>query len=168
MKTHTSERFAKDRLAIALPLLGLSVMWLAFLLAQYADLFVSNPWNGRNGEYDATLESVHLSTYIFLLGIAAVAVTSVWAKSLAASAGDTNLAKAAHGFTIIAVIASLIIGVFYGFAQFGNAFDNSPSGTQHNEVVRIMGVYVPILLDAGLLVFVILKAFVGHKEDENE
>lgn len=168
MNTTKAERFAKDRLAIASPLLGLAGMWLAFLLAQYSDLFVSNPWQSATGGYDVTLETVHPSTYLFLVGIAAVAVSSVWAKSLAAKAGDTNLAKAAHGFTIIAVIASLIIGVVYGFGQFGLAFGNAPSGVNHNELVRIFGVYVPILLDAGLLVFVILKAFVGHKEEEND
>ena len=168
MNTTKARRFAKDRLAIAIPLLGVAVMWLAFLLAQYTDLFVANPWQSADGGYDVSLESVHPSTYIFLAGIAAVAVSSVWAKSLAAKAGDTNLAKAAHGFTIIAVIASLIIGVVYGFGQFGSAFGNAPAGVNHNELVRILGVYVPILLDAGLLVFVILKAFVGHKEQEND
>lgn len=159
--------FAKDRMAIALPLIGLSVLWLAFLLAQYTDLFVRNPWQTPTGEYDVSLESVHPSTYIFLVGIAAVAFTSVWAKSLAHRAGDTKLAKAAHGYTIIAVIASLIIGVIYGFGQFGSAFGYADNA-QHNQLVRILGVYVPILLDAALLVFVILKAFVGQKADEED
>jgi hypothetical protein len=102
------------------------------------------------------------------VGIAAVGISSVWAKGLAASAQESNRARAAKGFTIIAVIASLIIGVIYGFAQFGNAFGYAPDGVQRNELVRIFGVYVPILLDAALLVFIILKAFVGHKEEENE
>jgi len=168
MSTKTADRFAKDRLAIALPLLGLSVMWVAFLLAQYTDLFATDPWKTPTGVYDASLETVHPSTYIFLVGIAAVGISSVWAKGLAASAQESNLAKAAKGFTIIAVIASLIIGVIYGFAQFGNAFGYAPEGVQRNELVRVFGVYVPILLDAALLVFIILKAFVGHKEEENE
>lgn len=168
MSTEKTARFAKDRMAIALPLLGVSVLWLALLVAQYTDLFVKNPWQTPTGVYDPSLESVHWSTYLSLAGIAAVAIASVWAKGLAAAAGPTNLAKAAHGFTVIAVIASLIMGVVYGFAEFGNAFGNAPGGTGHNQLVRILGVYVPILLDAALLVFVILKAFVGHKEDENE
>lgn len=155
-------------MAIALPLLGLTLLWLAALIAQFTDLYVADPWQSATGGYDVALESVHPSTYIMLLGISGLGIASVWAKSLAAAAEPSNLAKAAHGFTVIAVIASLIIGVIFGFAKFGSAFDSMQAGTQHNELVRIFDIYVPILLDAALLVLVILRAFVGHKEDTDE
>lgn len=168
MSTTKKARPNQDRKAIALPLFGLSVLWLAIVIGSYTDLFVSDPWSGVNGGYDASLEAVHASTYIFLVGIATLGICSVIAKSKAEKAGNTKLAHAAHGFTLIAVIASLIIGVVFGFGTFGSAMNNAPTGTLHNETVRVLGVYLPILLDAALLVFVILKAFVGHKEDADE
>jgi hypothetical protein len=37
-----------------------------------------------------------------------------------------------------------------------------------NELVRIFSVYVPIILDAGLLVAVILLSFVARNEGEED
>jgi len=168
MSTAKKARLNQDRKAIALPLFGLSVLWLAMVLGTYTDLFVSDPWSGANGGYDPALESVHASTYLIFAGIAALGICSVLAKSKAERAGSTKLAHAARGFTVVAVVVSLIIGVIFGFGTFGNAMNNAPSGTSHSEMVRVFGVYVPILLDAALLVFVILKAFVGHKEEAED
>ena len=162
-------RYGRARIAIALPLGGLVVIWFAMLAALVADLFVRDPWAYSNG-YNVRAESVHASTYLFLFGIAALGFFSVEGRRLALSADESRLTKLAKGFGTVAVIISLIIGVIYGFGNFMGAFNGSgPAGTQHNELYRILGVYLPILLDAGLLVFLILRAFVGqHKEAEDE
>jgi heme/copper-type cytochrome/quinol oxidase subunit 2 len=144
-------------------------MWFAVLAALVADLFVRDPWGYSDG-YHVSAESVHASTYLFLIGIAALGFFSVEGRRLAVASDQAQPAKLGIGFGTVAVIISLIIGVIYGFACFMSGFNGSaPSGTQHNELVRILGVYLPILLDAGLLVFLILRAFVGqHKEAEDD
>ena len=164
-----ASRFGTARIAIALPLGGLVILWFAALGAQIADLFVRDPWAYLGG-YQVSAETVRLSTYLVLLGVAALGFFAVEGRRLAASESHERLAKTARGFGTVAVIVSLIVGVIYGFATFISAFSYSiPQGMQHNEVVRILGVYLPILLDAGILVFVILRAFVGqHKEADDE
>jgi hypothetical protein len=144
-------------------------MWFAMLAALTAELFVRDPWAYSNG-YNVNAETVHASTYLFLVGIAALGFLSVEGRRLAAASDDARPARLAKGFGTVAVIVSLILGVIFGFGNFMGAFNGSgPAGTQHNELYRILGVYLPILLDAGLLVFLILRAFVGqHKEDEDE
>jgi hypothetical protein len=147
-------------------------MWLAFLGAQIWDLYNTiNPYDSM-GNYNPASEQVKVSTYLFLFGIAALGVASVLGKGnsdkVYSGKGTANrLAKASHGFTIIAVIFSLIVGAVFGIGQFGSAF-NTFSNTGHNEIARIFGVYVPILLDAALLVFVILKAFVGKRDGDDD
>ncbi|MFM5905148.1 MAG: hypothetical protein ACKORF_03465 [Micrococcales bacterium] len=167
MNTTLKRLGAPERLAVIYPLGGLVVMWFAFLGAQIWELYNNiNPYD-NNGNYNVASEQVKVSTYLFLLGIAALGVAAVLGKANADKAPESRLAKASRGFSIIAVIFALIVGAVFGIGQFGsafNAFQNEP----HNQIARIFGVYVPILLDAALLVFVILKAFVGKKDGEDD
>ena len=158
---------APERLAILYPLGGLVVLWLAFLGAQIWDLYNNVNVYDNYGNYNLNSEQIKVSTYLFLFGLAALGVASVMGKAYAEHAHGSRLAKASRGFTIIAVIATLVIGAIFGIGQFGSAFGFG-MGQAHNQLARIFGVYVPILLDAAILVFVILKAFVGKKDGEDD
>jgi hypothetical protein len=55
-----------------------------------------------------------------------------------------------------------------GIFGIGN-FTSSLSGYEYQTgLIRAFNVYLPILLDAALLIFVILKAFVAPKGEDDE
>jgi hypothetical protein len=148
------------RRAIALPLIGLVVTWVFFLTAQYSDLYVSI-------DYENAPE-VKLSTYLFLLGIAAGSLASLAGQNLALRArlelGEENrLARAAHRFGNLAVIIGLAAGAVYAITNFLSAF-NLFQGRTENLGLRFLGVYLPILLATALVVTVLLRAFVFRKD----
>ena len=148
------------RRAIALPLIGLIVTWVFFLTAQYSDLYVSI-------DYENAPE-VKLSTYLFLLGIAAGSLAALAGQNLAIRArfelGEENrLARAAHRFGNLAVIIGLAAGAVYAITNFLSAF-NLFQGRTENLGLRFLGVYLPILLATALVVTVLLRAFVFRKD----
>ena len=90
--------------AIALPLIGLLVAWLSFMGATLANLYVPQPQYGPNGNVFFKEEIFQVAPYLFLLGIAAVAVASLLAQGLAIKAREqsqdsSSLARAAHRLT---------------------------------------------------------------------
>ena len=148
------------RRAIALPLVGLVVTWVLFLTAQYSDLYVSV-------DYENAPE-VKLSTYLFLLGIAAGSLAALAGQNLAIrarlEAGEENrLARAAHRFGNLAVIIGLAAGAVYAITNFLSAF-NLFQGRTENLGLRFLGVYLPIILATALVVTVLLRAFVFRKD----
>lgn len=152
--------------AIRLPLIGLIVTWIFFVGAQYSELFYPWPEYDFNGNYIGPEPSVHLSTYLFLLGIVAIATTSLIGQRIALRArtiDDTKFAMAAHRFTNLAVILSLVGGAVYAIGTFLGAFNNY-SDREATPLVRILGVYLPIILAAALVVTVLLFAFVFRQD----
>ena len=158
--------------AIALPLIGLFVAWLAFMGATLANLFVPQPQYGPNGNVFFKEEVFQVAPYLFLLGIAAVAIASLFAQGLAirarAEANDaSSLARAAQRFSTLGIILGLAGGAVFAIGNFMGAF-NSYSGRAESVFLRITSVYVPILLATGLVVYVLLAAFVfRHDESSN-
>jgi heme/copper-type cytochrome/quinol oxidase subunit 2 len=155
--------------AIALPLIGLFVAWLAFMGAILADLFVPQPKYDNSGNPIATTEVFHVAPYLFLLGIAAVAISSLLAQGLAIRARKESnessaLARAAQRFTTLGIIVGLTAGAIFAIGNFKGAF-NSYAGRAENITLRIFSVYVPILLATGLVVYVLLAAFVFRHDD---
>jgi heme/copper-type cytochrome/quinol oxidase subunit 2 len=152
------------RRAIALPLIGLVIAWLFFMVAQYSDLYVS---------YDyAKAPEVKLSTYLFLAGIAIASIAALIGQNLAIQArldlGEENrLARAAHRFGNLAVIIGLAAGAVYAITNFLSAF-NLFQGRTENLGLRFLGVYLPILLATALVVTVLLRAFVFRKDLQEE
>lgn len=152
--------------AIRLPLIGLVATWLFFMGAQYSELFYPWPEYGMNGEYLGPEPTVHLSTYLFLLGLVTIASLSLIGQRIALrqrSIEDTKFAMAAHRFTNLAVILSLVGGAIYAIGTFLGAFNNY-SERDATPLVRIFGVYVPIILAAALVVTVLLFAFVFRQD----
>lgn len=158
--------------AIALPLIGLLAAWLSFMGATLANLYVPQPQYGPNGNVFFKEEIFQVAPYLFLLGIAAVAVSSLLAQGLAIKAREqsqdsSSLARAAHRFSTLGIIVGLAGGAIFAIGNFLGAF-NSYAGRSESAFLRIFSVYVPILLATGLVVYVLLAAFVfRHDESTN-
>ncbi len=158
--------------AIALPLIGLLAAWLSFMGATLANLYVPQPQYGPNGNVFFKEEIFQVAPYLFLLGIAAVAVASLLAQGLAIKAREqsqdsSSLARAAHRFSTLGIIVGLAGGAIFAIGNFLGAF-NSYAGRSESAFLRIFSVYVPILLATGLVVYVLLAAFVfRHDESTN-
>ena len=159
----SNQKAAKQ--ALLLPLIGLTLGWLSFMLAIWSDLYVPQPSYGENGQL-LTEPQVQLSTYIFLIGITLFGLLSLLGqrKVLAIrNSDDSPLAKSVHRATNLAVILSLVAGAVYAIGNFLGAF-NTYDPRDASPLVRIFGVYVPIVLATILVVFVVLFAFVFRKD----
>lgn len=156
--------------AVLLPLIGLLVAWLAFMGATLANLYVPQPIYNDVGVATFPEEVVQIAPYLFLLGIAAVALASLVAKRLAqksrAELGEAHkLSRAALRFANLGVVLGLVAGAIFAIGNFLGAF-NTYSGRAESPVLRLLSVYVPILLATGLVVYVLLAAFVFNQEQE--
>lgn len=152
--------------AIQLPLVGIVIAWLLFMAAVYSELFYPWPEYGLNGELLGPDPTVHLNTYLFLLGLVGFAILSLLGQRLALrqrELNDSPFAMAAHRFTNLAVILSLVGGAIYAITTFLSAF-NIYGDRDASPLVRIFGVYVPIVLATALVVVVLLFAFVFRQD----
>lgn len=158
--------------AIALPLIGLLVTWLAFMGASLTELYVPQPRYDNMGNQIAGQDIFHVAPYLFLVGIAAAAVASLigqrWALRARKEQGEQNkLALAALRFANLGIILGLAAGAIFAIGTFMGAF-NSYSGRGENLLFHFLNVYAPILLATFLVVYVILTAFVfGHDSEKN-
>ncbi len=152
----------KVRLALALPLIGLVTTWVTFMISAYFDLFIEQSYYTDLGEWMNPTPTLQLSTYLILLGITAFAISATIGQRLALrerSRSDSPMAITAHRFANLAVILSLVAGAAYAIGTFLGAFNGFDS-RDASALVRIFGVYVPIILATALVVFVLLIAFV--------
>ena len=148
--------------AISFPLIGLAVAWVFFMVGIYTDQLVDIRQYATNSYSDRELR---WSTYLFLIGISAVAVASLLGQRTALTLrnnDDFPLARAAHRFTNLGIILSLLAGAIFAIGNFLGAFggyDRDAPG-----LVRIFGVYVPIVLATALVVTILLLGFVFRKD----
>lgn len=151
--------------ALLLPLIGLTLGWLSFIAAVWSDIYLPQPQFDNNGN-QLTEPQVQLSTYLFLVGIALFGIFALLGqrKVLALRMSeDSALAKAVHRANNLAVVLSLIAGAAYAIGNFLGAF-NQYGSRDVSPLVRIFGVYVPIVLATILVVLVLLFAFVFRKD----
>ena len=157
--------------AILAPLVGLTVGWTVFMFAIYSNLFIF-PILDSQGMYQGEAEVVKVSTYLYLLGIVAFGLLSLRGQELALHARqlaglDAPLPRAAHRFTNLTVVISLVGGSIYAISNFLNAF-TSFGNDGVNLLVRLFDVYVPIVLATILVIFILLRAFVFRKQNVKE
>jgi hypothetical protein len=154
------------KVATAFVLIGLSAAWFGFIAANYVGLF-EQPWYGSNGV--ATFGSIGLtkaSTYIFLTALVCLAGFS----GLAYRMTDVLVAKKTPGalpvfrFATVGVVVSLVSLVFFALSAFFASF-NDFSGSRGGIRDQITGIYIPIILAAGVAVFLILSATVYRKSE---
>ena len=156
-----------SKLAILAPLVGLIGGWKFFMFAIYAGLFVY-PIYDAQGMYQGDEQIIRPSTYLFLSGIVVFGLLALYGQRLALRARtlagvDDSLARAAHRFTNFAVIVALVTGAFFAIGNFLGAF-NTYIDREENLTVRLFDVYIPILLATGLVVYILLRAFVFRKQ----
>jgi hypothetical protein len=154
--------------AILTPLVGLVIGWTLFMFAIYSNLFVF-PIVDSNGMYVGEAQVIKVSTYLYLVGVASFGLLSLRGQELALHARelagiDAALPRAAHRFTNLTVIISLVGGSIYAISNFLNAF--AAFGNENvNLLVRLFDVYLPIVLATILVIFILLRAFVFRKQN---
>jgi hypothetical protein len=163
-----TKRFGEGRTALILPLAGYVVLWLCVVGGAFATLYEPQTTYSPNG-VSHNPQIVHAAIYLFIAGLGALGWASVQARSLAINGEKSRLLKVAGGFALVSVIVTLIAGAIFGIASLMSSLAPQWGVEKPNELIRILNVYVPILLTAGLLLFVIIKAFVGvHKDGDDE
>lgn len=158
------------KMAIVIPLLGLAVAWLATMGASFADLFVPLPMYDNRGNQIVTPETLRIAPYLLLVGIAAGSVASLVGKRMALrsrlESGDSHkLSRAALRFANLGLVVGLAAGAIFAVGNFLGAF-NSFSGREESLGTRFLNVYLPIILATGLVVYVLLAAFVFDQATE--
>jgi heme/copper-type cytochrome/quinol oxidase subunit 2 len=153
--------------AILTPLIGLVVGWTLFMFAIYSDLFVF-PIYDSQGMYLGETQAVKISTYLYLVGIVVFGLLSLRGQQLSLHARElagleSPLPRAAHRFTNLTVVISLVGGSIYAIGNFLNAF-NSFGNENTNLLVRLFDVYIPIVLATILVIYILLRAFVYRKQ----
>jgi len=152
-----------QRRVLLLALSGILALWVCALAAAYFGVV--------QDVNDPSQNQVSAAAYLWLLGIIALGMTAVIAKRRSRTLPAGRLTHAVAAFSQVLVIATLVIGTFYGFVVFvGNAFNRAMSGTgdTQNELARVLNVYLPIILAAVLLVAVIILAFVHSPSTDEE
>jgi len=154
--------------AILTPLIGLVVGWALFMFAIYSNLFVF-PIYDSQGMYLGESPVVKISTYLYLIGIVVFGLLSLRGQQMALHARELSgleapLPRAAHRFTNLTVVISLVGGSIYAIGNFLNAFTGF-GGKEVNLLVRLFDVYVPIVLATILVIFILLRAFVYRKQN---
>lgn len=149
--------------ALRLPLFGFLMFWYLFLVSGYMEQVLTVNASTNSSVGPQPRDYVHPMIYMSLLGIAILVVTSLLGRRIAAAqlARDPNLRlnRNTYALTTVAIITALIgagilaIAVFLGNISFGSEANRDP-------VVRIFSLYVPIVLDAAVILFGILRAFV--------
>jgi hypothetical protein len=161
---------ATPQKAVLLPLIGLSVAWVFFMAASFSELFVQ-PLYDAEGFPVSDGPAVRASTYLYLVGLAAFSVLSLHSLRISvrhrtAVGADEPFTKAAYRFANLSVIIGLAGSVIFGISTFLGAFNRF--GGDPSLTSRLLGVYLPIVLAAALVVAIILVAFVFRTDTAPE
>ena len=143
----------------ALTLIGLCWVWFGFLSANYIQI-VERPT--EDNYYEPNM--LRASTFVFLIALVGFAVCSV----LAFRSADSALAKKTPGampvyrFNAVGVITALVSLVMFVLIAFFNSFN----GFGKVDVGQlVLGVYVPIVIAAGVAIVGLLMVTVYRKSD---
>ena len=144
--------------AIALPLIGLVFTWALFMVGQWVSMAVAENYN--NGPKP--------SIFVFLAALSVAAVTSLigqgWAVAAHNKSDGQGIERAAHRFTTLTVVLSLAALVIFVLGNFLGSFN---SGNSNRAILdNLVWLYLPIILATALVVFVVLRAFVFQRDDE--
>lgn len=153
---------------ILLPLVGLVSGWSFFMTASWANLYVQ-PVYDENNFWVSDGGVVRASTFLLLAGITVFSILSLLALRISVAHRATvghgePLVTAGYRFANLSVIVGLAGAVIFGLATFLSAF--SRFGDNEPVLNRFIGVYLPIILAAALVVVVILVAFVFRNDGE--
>jgi hypothetical protein len=154
---------------IKYPLIALGFTWLLFMVAIYIGINQPDVYYTDQGQAIYPEPYIQWQTYVYLLAIALFALVSQYSLVQAVqlrNQDDSLLARAAHRFNNLGVILSLLAGAIFAIGNFLGAW-NSYDPSDEPVWIRLLNVYVPIILATGLVVYVILSAFVFRKDAPN-
>ena len=152
------------RLGLVLPLVGVTVAWVALVIAAYLDL--------RNNFFTSTgyptVVPVKVSTYVVLAGLAIASGLALIGFKLADAEhlkSETPIVRATYRFTGLTIVLALAFDVIFAFTTFIDSLNSSGVYYRTPPTVweRFLGVYLPIILVAGLIVYVLLQATLFRK-----
>ena len=154
------------------PLSGLLVSFWLILVTVYVENSLSAAKQVEIRAYGANTNYLHPYTYLFLLVLAILVVTSLIGRRIAGAKREVDpnlrLHRNVYTFTTVTVMSSLIVAVIYALVIFfSNQFIGSAQ-VHDDPVLRLLTLYVPILLDAALIVFGILRAFVVKPKGDSK
>ena len=151
------------RLGLVLPLVAVTVAWLAMVFASYLDLGI----NFYDGSKYPNYVEVKPSTYTVLVGLAlasGLVLLGFKAIDVEHASSEAPLTRAVYRFAGLMVVLALVFDAIFALATFMSSFDmGMVYGAQTTVVGRLLGVYLPIILDAVLVVFVLLQATLWRK-----
>jgi hypothetical protein len=154
------------RLGLVLPLVALTVAWLAAIAAAFMDVQYS---------LGKAAPNVRVSTYVVLAGLAAASLLVLWGFKLIDAEHHKNdsvpVVRATYRFAGLMIVLALAFDVIFAFVTFINSFNQASFGAPSSRVSlldRFLGVYLPIILVAGLIVFVLLQATLFRKSSAVE
>ena len=148
------------RLGLVLPLVALTVAWLATISAAFIDL----PYSAGK-----TAPNVRLSTYVVLGGLAAASLLVLWGFKLIDAEHHAQesvpVVRATYRFAGLMIVIALAFDVIFAFVTFISSFNQTGvfGGSVPTLMDRFLGVYLPIILVAGLIVFVLLQSLLFRK-----
>lgn len=154
-------KLSKPKLALLVPLAALVLAWVFLAGGMYGSLFERDY---GYLVYPAATAKINWSIYAFLAAITALSLGALWGQRTALRARhelgqEHGLSRAVHRFNNLLLWISLGMGVVFVFGNFMSAFSIF-SDRKVDLTSRIFGVYLPIVLATGLVVLVILRAFV--------
>ena len=158
------------RLGLVLPLVGVTVAWVGMVVASFLDLKIN--FYTQSGYSDFV--EVKASTYVVLVALAIASGLALWGFKAADAehvvSGDVPLVRATYRFAGLMIVIALVFDAIFALSTFMASFDNRAyfQGAETTLVGRLLGVYLPILLDAGLVVFVLLQATLKRKSSAIE
>ena len=152
------------RLGLVLPLIGLTVAWVSLMVASFLDLGI----NFYTSTGYPEVVGFKMSTYVVLAGLAIASGLALWGFKLADSEhlkAETPLVRATYRFTGLTIVLALAFDVIFAFTTFVSSFNTNGvyQGNPPTLLDRFLGVYLPIILVAGLIVFVLLQATLFRK-----
>ena len=148
------------RLGLLLPLVALTLAWIATITAAFIDL----PYSAGK-----SAPSVRVSTYVVLGGLVVASLLVLWSFKLIDAEHHKSEAvpvvRATYRFSGLMIVIALAFDVIFAFVTFISSFNQSGvfQGAVPTILDRFLGVYLPIIVVAGLIVFVLLQALLFRK-----
>jgi len=155
------------RLGLVLPLVAVTVAWLAMMVATYVQTHLND-----FAAYPSVPAEVKASTYIVLVGLALASGLVLWGFRKADAehwTSSSNLVRSVYRFGGLMVVLALVGDALFAIVTFLTSLATSSYPPRSASLEgRIFGTYVPIILDAALVVFVLLQATMYRKSQGEE
>jgi len=158
---------ASARTPLLLILSSAVVAWALFMSGIYTDLFVEQVYNDA-GEWIGRSPAITVSKYLFFGATAVFAAAAVIAQRMSiaqrVSKGiDDRPSRSGHRFATLSIIVGLSVAAIIGISVFLEGFSGNRQDGQ-TLLERTLDTYLPIVLFTGLVVVVLLAAFVFRSD----